>query len=221
MKKVFSVLFILYSILAFAQAQNSFADFIKLFPKTKLPVEINYPDSILNFEDLPEEFTNDSNGVGKHIVDGIKGKDSSLLIPENLVIKYLLDDSESIFYQNELDTSKYLFYPVALVFKTKEFYGLVYEKRFQIDVFTYSEKYFCTFNKEGKFISQLLIASCGYGGTGIYDDGDGDPNTYMRVPFYPIVTCSFGKNLSLIIKDNTGDEKKYALDKKGKVLEIK
>jgi hypothetical protein len=216
----FIALFVLLSIQSYSQKENSFSEFLNLFPKAELPLCIEYPDSTLSFEELPEEFQ-DSTGSRIQVVDGILEKDSSLAIPDKFVLKYLLGDSESLYYQDEFDTSKYFYSPVCLVYKTHNFYGLVYEKQFWINYYSFSEKYFCSFNRNGKIISKVLIAHCGYGGLSTYDDDDGDPDSYLRVPFFLIEEGCFSTNNSFTYKLNGGNEKKYSINTKGIITEIK
>lgn len=139
------------------------------------------------------------------------------MIPHTKVIYSTDDFNNDTLYSDPLD--HYLdsdFYPISLVLETKNYFGVIYERLFYISGIPSSEKFFCTFTKNGKFISRILIASFTFNGTGMGFSGG-------RVPVFTKEQGCVDKSLTVRFYSGGYENKplKYKIHEDGKLTLIK
>lgn len=211
-----------------AQDALSFSEFLSKFQKENLPLCIEYSQEERAYFD-PPIISDDSVLVEDEDTsfyeyeiewaergDYIRGDDDVLpienikkiLLPAGEFIHFY-DDSGSILFSEPLE--EYLepseFYPIALLAKTPKFNVVVYERIYNISYLS-SEKFLCTFSKEGKFISRVLIASCAHSGSYTHDSGG-------RFPWYPEESGCVDKELNITFTNYQEEIKKYKIDADG------
>ncbi|MBI4929354.1 MAG: hypothetical protein HY841_01220 [Bacteroidetes bacterium] len=180
---------------SFSQDTTKTVDnFLKLFPKTNLPVCIDYKK---------DKFLKQDGQQGE-----ILAKPDSQIISNDLVKKFLLADTEQLYYYNTFgDTSDCNFYSIKRISTDKSFNIIVYERQYNLHGWTYSEKFLCTLTKQGKLISKVLVAS--YNQQDFFISSDGG-----RVPFYAEKKGCIEKGLQInviIISDNVGGANEIAI----------
>jgi hypothetical protein len=105
------------------------------------------------------------------------------------------------------------FFGLHVVLKTKMYYGVIYERVFAEGMRS-SEKMFCTFGTNGKFISSIKIASFIFNGTGYSSSG-------QRVPWFPLEYGCIQKDLKIKFISQEHGDKNYKIEANGEIIEIK
>ena len=201
-----------------AQKNNTFDNFVKLFPKTTLPTSVLYSESEFKTEYYtPEDVTSKKDSIPFH--DHILPKDSSLIIKYELVKLFLLADTESVTprYPDNSNANDSIFptYYISSQLKTnKNFVCLVYERQFYWNGSPNAEKYICTITNTGKLIDKLLVASAVYSGTGLLYEG-------FRVPWFPDTKSNISNNLRIELKDANFGNLYYQMDDNGHLKKTK
>lgn len=152
-------------------------------------------------------------------------KDSSLLLTIEFVKQHLLpntkyictiDDKNKDTLDKEL-IEDYLnsdFYSISSLLTTSSFHMVLYERIFSISGIPSSEKFICTFTKNGEFVSRSLISSFAFNGTGLSISG-------ARVPWFPVENGCINNDMTIKFTSRIHGDKKYKIETDGKIIETK
>lgn len=212
-------------LLSFVTYGQTRINFLNQFKSVKLPICVAYShDEQVYFGAIYETDTIDGEAQNVFEQNENYQKDSSLLLSKEFVKQHLLPNTNFIYTLDEKskDTlftepiENYLnsdFYAISSPLTTKGFYVVLYERLFTNSLLS-SEKYICTFNKKGIFISRALIASFVFSGTGLSDSG-------VRVPWYPDESGCIRKDLTINFTSSEKGNKKYKIQSDGNIVEVK
>ena len=228
------LLLVISPFLVFGQKAGPFTSFLKKFKPTTLPICVDYSHqeqiyfgAIYHTDTI---YADDAGSTEFELVDvmvesGNYEKDTTLLLTQAAVKKYLLPNSAHIFTINpesgdtlySTPVGEYLnsdFYAISRVLNTNRYYGVIYERIFYVSGIKSSEKYFCTISKQGNFISRIRIASFVYSGTGIGSSG-------VRVPWFPHQQGCIKKNSTIAFPSDYNQETLYKISADGSIVKTK
>lgn len=212
---------LLVSFVSFGQTQ---IDFLKTFKPDSLPSCVTYSyDEQVYFGAIYH--TDTIEGEAQDVFEKSESyqKDSSLLLTKEVVKHYLLPRSQFIYTIDgkskdtlfKVPIDEYLnadFYAISLLHTTSSFYMVLYERVFAQGGIPSSEKFICSFTRDGKFISRALIASFVYRGTGYSASG-------ARVPWFSDESACITNNMTIKFASRIHGEKKYKIQTDGKIVE--
>ena len=200
--------------------------FIKQFKPDSLPFCISYShDEQVYFGAIYHTDTIEGEAQDVFEKNDNYQKDSSLLLTKEFVKQHLLPNTKFIYTLDDKSKDTLVkepigdflnsdFYAISSPISTKSFYLVLYERVFAISGIPSSEKFICTFTKNGKFISRTLIASFVFSGTGLSVSG-------ARVPWFPDENGCINKDMTIKFTSRIHGEKKYKIQTDGKIVETK
>ncbi|MBL0049127.1 MAG: hypothetical protein IPP32_13665 [Bacteroidetes bacterium] len=218
-----SIISLLISFVSYGQ---SLTDFLKVIQQDSLPICVPYShEEQVYFGAIYRTDTIEGEAQDVFEKNDNYQKDSALLLTKEFVKQHLLPNTKFIFALNSkhidsLDKEPigdYLnsdFYAISSLISTKSFYLVLYERVFAKGGISSSEKFVCTFTKNGNFISRTLIASFVFGGTGFSVSG-------ARVPWFADESGCINKDMSIKFTSQTRGVKKYKIQADGKIVETK
>ncbi|MBK9482685.1 MAG: hypothetical protein IPO02_12065 [Bacteroidetes bacterium] len=224
MTKINLTIILLY--LTFVSYGQSATTIIEQFKPDSLPMCLSYShDEQVYFGAIYHTDTIEGEAQDVFEKNDSYQKDSSLLLTKEFVKQHLLPNSKFICTLDDKNKDTlvkepiddYLnsdFYAISSLLTTKSFYVVLYERVFAISGIPSSEKYICTFTKNGIFISRNLIASFVFSGTGLSISG-------ARVPWFPDENGCIYEDLSIKSTSPVHGEKKHKIQTDGKIVETK
>lgn len=208
---------------------SEFNDFIRRFPVAVLPDTIQYSNDEFENVTMEAEGGEATKPAGPTMTyqNDVLSKPDSMIIPVDMVTKYLLPDTENVIVlpdENTPDTIFPVYYYEKRLVVSPDFICLVFEKQMRISGLPYCQKWMCTFTNGGMLIDRLKVASAEYSGTGIMGDA-------FRVPYFPDEKSilkgqeinHFKEGLQLSVTTSTGKtelspDDTYRFDPNGKIL---
>jgi hypothetical protein len=210
------LLFTAVSLLAAAQKSKPFDAFKAKFRTDTLPYCAEYTEDQKEFFNPPEfDFKHYPGKMAAYIndslmlsVDWVK----QFLYPnEKRVVVYDLRTGDTL-YTDSITAyiARHTFYANGILVKNMKFIGLIVE-RLETDG---SEKYLCTFDRDGKLLSKLSLGYYLHSGSYAMDDAG------LRAPYYEEKTGCIDTDLTIKVKLNHTDSR-YTVMPDGKIVEVK
>ncbi|MBX7107632.1 MAG: hypothetical protein K1X61_03190 [Chitinophagales bacterium] len=216
-----TTILLLLTFVSFGQSAKSITE---MFKRDSLPICVSYShDEQVYFGAIYHTDTIEGEAQDVFEKNASYQKDSSLLLTKEFVMQHLFPKSKyscTLGGKNNDTPAKasiedFLnsdFYAISSPLTTKSYYVVLYERVFAINGIPGSEKYICTLDKNGKYISQVLIASFVFSGTGLSISG-------ARVPWFTDENGCINKDLTIKFASQVHGEKRYKIQADGKIVE--